>query len=74
MFNLLSEQLLLTCHLAARLGVHASAPIFEGTRIRVSTVQGYLRHGFDTAAILNAFPDLDAADVRTAERMLSAAG
>jgi DNA-binding transcriptional MerR regulator len=55
-------------------GVHASAPIFEGTRIRVSTVQGYLRHGFDTAAILNAFPDLDTADVRTAERMLSAAG
>lgn len=55
-------------------GVHASAPIFEGTRIRVSTVQDYLRHGFDTAAILNAFPDLDAADVRTAERMLAEAG
>jgi DNA-binding transcriptional MerR regulator len=55
-------------------GVHASAPVFEGTRIRVSTVQDYLRHGFNTAAILNAFPDLDAADVRAAERMLAPAG
>lgn len=55
-------------------GVHARAPVFEGTRIRVSTVQDYLRHGFDTTAILNAFPDLDPADVRAAERMLAAAG
>lgn len=55
-------------------GVHASAPVFEGTRIRVSTVQDYLRHGFDTSAILNAFPDLDAADVRVAESMLASAG
>ena len=55
-------------------GVHASAPVFEGTRIRVSTVQDYLKHGFDIAAILNAFPDLDAADVRAAERMLASAG
>jgi DNA-binding transcriptional MerR regulator len=55
-------------------GVHASAPVFEGTRIRVSTVQDYLRHGFDTAAILNAFPDLDPADVRAAEHLLAPAG
>lgn len=58
----------------SRRGVHASAPVFEGTRIRVSTVQGYLRHGFDTTAILNALPGLDAADVRVAERMLAPAG
>lgn len=46
-------------------GVHASAPVFAGTRIRVSIVQEYLRHGCDTDAILGAFPDLTAADAST---------
>jgi DNA-binding transcriptional MerR regulator len=55
-------------------GVHASAPVFAGTRIRVSTVQEYLRHGYDTDAILEAFPDLRAADVAEASRLLAAAG
>jgi DNA-binding transcriptional MerR regulator len=55
-------------------GVHASAPVFAGTRIRVSTVQDYLRHGYDTDAILDAFPDLSAADVAEASRLLAAAG
>ncbi|HEY5987371.1 MAG TPA: DUF433 domain-containing protein [Streptosporangiaceae bacterium] len=55
-------------------GVHASAPVFAGTRIRVSTVQDYLRKGFDTAAILEAFPDLDSADVDEARRLLAATG
>jgi DNA-binding transcriptional MerR regulator len=55
-------------------GVHASAPVFAGTRIRVSTVQDYLRHGYDTEAILEAFPDLKAADVDEASRLLAAAG
>src|SRR5258708_5825118 len=55
-------------------GVHASAPVFAGTRIRVSTVQEYLRHGYDTDAILEAFPDLKAADVDEASRLLAAAG
>jgi DNA-binding transcriptional MerR regulator len=55
-------------------GVHASAPVFAGTRIRVSTVQDYLRHGYDTDAILRAFPDLKAADVDEASRLLAAAG
>jgi DNA-binding transcriptional MerR regulator len=54
-------------------GVHASAPVFAGTRIRVSTVQDYLRHGYETQAILNAFPDLEAADVDEAGRLLTAA-
>jgi uncharacterized protein (DUF433 family) len=54
--------------------VHASAPVFAGTRIRVSTVQDYLRHGYDTDAILEAFPDLSAADVAEASRLLAAAG
>lgn len=55
-------------------GVHASAPVFAGTRIRVSTVQDYLRHGYGTAAILEAFPDLKAADVDTARQLTAAAG
>jgi DNA-binding transcriptional MerR regulator len=55
-------------------GVHASAPVFAGTRIRVSTVQGYLQHGYDTEAILEAFPDLRPADVEEARRLLAVAG
>ena len=55
-------------------GVHASAPVFAGTPIRVSTVQDYLRHGYETGAILEAFPDLSAADVAEASRLLAAAG
>lgn len=56
-----------------RRGVHASAPVFAGTRIRVSTVQEYLQHGYETAAILKAFPDLAGEDVDEA-RLLAAAG
>jgi DNA-binding transcriptional MerR regulator len=59
---------------AAERGVHASAPVFAGTRIRVSTVQDYLRHGYETGAILEAFPDLSVADVAEASRLLAAAG
>jgi DNA-binding transcriptional MerR regulator len=55
-------------------GVHASAPVFAGTRIRVSTVQDYLRHGYGIDAILEAFPDLSAADVSEASRLLAATG
>jgi DNA-binding transcriptional MerR regulator len=55
-------------------GVHASAPVFAGTRIRVSTVQDYLQHGYETNAILEAFPDLKAADVDKARQLLAAAG
>jgi DNA-binding transcriptional MerR regulator len=57
-----------------RRGVHASAPVFAGTRIRVSTVQDYLRHGYGTDAILDAFPDLTSADVEQARHLLAAAG
>lgn len=54
--------------------VHANVPVFEGTRIRVSTVQGYLRNGYDATAILEAFPDLRLADVEQARNLLTAAG
>lgn len=52
-------------------GVHSSEPIFAGTRIRVSTVQSYLRHGYDTDTILRSFPSLDAADVKAARQKLA---
>jgi DNA-binding transcriptional MerR regulator len=51
-----------------RRGVHASAPVFAGTRIRVATVQRYLRSGHRDDAILAAFPDLSAADLDEARR------
>jgi DNA-binding transcriptional MerR regulator len=56
-----------------RRGVHASAPVFAGTRIRVATVQRYLRQGYRTEAILEALPDLSVADVEEARRQLAAA-
>jgi DNA-binding transcriptional MerR regulator len=56
-----------------RRGVHASAAVFAGTRIRVSTVQDYLRHGYGTEAILEAFPDLQPVDIDEARRLLAAA-
>lgn len=56
-----------------RRGVHASAPVFAGTRIRVATVQGYLQQGYRAEAILEAFPDLSLADVEEARRQLAAA-
>jgi DNA-binding transcriptional MerR regulator len=56
-----------------RRGVHASAPVFAGTRIRVATVQRYLQQGYRTEAILEAFPDLSVADVEEARRQLAAA-
>jgi DNA-binding transcriptional MerR regulator len=57
-----------------RRGVHASAAVFAGTRVPVATIQDYLRHGYEAQAILEAFPDLDAADVDEAGRLLAAAG
>ena len=56
-----------------RRGVHSSAPIFAGTRIRVATVQRYLQQGYGTDAILEAFPDLRVEDVDEARRQLAAA-
>jgi DNA-binding transcriptional MerR regulator len=55
-------------------GVHASAPVFAGTRIRLSTVHDYLRHGYDTEAIIEALPGLTGEDVDEARRLLAATG
>ena len=54
--------------------MHASAPVFAGTRIRVATVQRYLQQGYETIAILEAFPDLRVEDVDEARQQLAAAG
>jgi uncharacterized protein (DUF433 family) len=54
-----------------RRGVHASAPVLAGTRIRVATVQRYLQQGYETDAILKAFPDLQVEDVDEARRQLA---
>ncbi len=61
-------------HVVRHRGVHASAPVFAGTRVRVSTVQDYLQHGFEADAILQAFPDLSAAPIDEARRLLAVAG
>ena len=57
-----------------RRAVHASAPVFAGTRIRVATVQRYLHQGYETDAILKAFPDLQVEDVDEARRQLAETG
>lgn len=61
-------------HVVRKRRVHASVPVFEGTRIRVATVQAYLQNGYSSAAILQAFPDLRAADIDQARNLLAAAG
>jgi DNA-binding transcriptional MerR regulator len=61
-------------HVVRKRRVHASVPVFEGTRIRVATVQAYLQNGYSTAAILQAFPDLRAADIEQARNLLAAPG
>jgi len=48
--------------------------VLAGTRIRVATVQRYLQRGYQTDAILEAFPDLKVEDVDEARRQLAAAG
>jgi uncharacterized protein (DUF433 family) len=50
-----------------------SKPVFAGTRVPVEKVQRYLEQGFDDARILDAFPDLTAADVEAARQSLASA-
>jgi DNA-binding transcriptional MerR regulator len=55
-----------------RRGVHSNSPIFAGTRIQVATVQRYLQAGYDTAAIIEEYPSLTAADIETARQLATA--
>lgn len=41
-------------------------PCIRGLRIPVATVVGMVAEGMDEEAIVSAFPDLDAADIREA--------
>jgi uncharacterized protein (DUF433 family) len=41
-------------------------PVFEGTRIPVSTVKRYLEANFSPDAIMMEFPDLTATDIEMA--------
>jgi uncharacterized protein (DUF433 family) len=48
--------------------VHGHKRVFSGTRIPVSSIFPYLERGATTAEILEAFPDLRAADVKVARQ------
>lgn len=45
-----------------------SKPVFAGTRIPVSTVARWIEHGASVDDILNAYPQLQAADIERARR------
>lgn len=47
--------------------------VFEGPRIPLATVVGYLRRGYNTEQIVEAFPALTPADVDAARRRGSVA-
>lgn len=49
-----------------RRGVRSSQPVFDGTRVPVSAVQAWLERGASDSRILQAYPELTAADVQTA--------
>jgi uncharacterized protein (DUF433 family) len=51
--------------------VQASKPVFRGTRIPVEAVEGYLRAGKSTEAILEAFPSLTEEDIEAARAQLT---
>lgn len=53
-------------------GVHASAPVVAGTRIRVSTIRNFIDAGYDTEAIIAEYPDLTAEDIEAAQRHAAA--
>lgn len=60
-----------------RITVHADqmggVPCIRGLRIPVATVVGMVAEGLDRAAILKAYPDLEAEDIQEALRYAAAA-
>ena len=54
-----------------RRGVRGSRPVFDGTRVPLSAVQAWLDRGASDSRILEAYPDLTAADIEAA-RLASA--
>jgi DNA-binding transcriptional MerR regulator len=55
-----------------RRGVHASEPVFAGTRIPVGAVQRYLQAGYEAQAIIEEYPSLTLADVEAARQSAAA--
>lgn len=53
--------------------LHASEPVFAGTRIPVSAVQGYLDAGFSDDEIIKRLPDLEPPDIEAARQRGAAA-
>jgi uncharacterized protein (DUF433 family) len=56
-----------------RRNVMASAPVFEGTRVRLTSVWEFLEDGEPLKEILSAYPDLREGDVRKAKLLRKAA-
>lgn len=52
--------------------VHSSEPVFAGTRITVTAVQGYLSAGLREAEIIAQFPGLEPGDVAAAREYAQA--
>jgi uncharacterized protein (DUF433 family) len=48
--------------------VAGSQPVFEGTRIPVHAIVGYVRRGYSTERILESFPTLTPEDIEVARR------
>jgi uncharacterized protein (DUF433 family) len=60
-------------HIVSERYVMNNRPVFEGTRIPVSSVTAYLEHGASTSDILLEFPELRRADIDEARRRMRAA-
>jgi uncharacterized protein (DUF433 family) len=48
-------------------------PVFEGTRIPVQAIVGYLERGYSTEKILESYPELTPKDVEVARGQAGAA-
>lgn len=53
--------------------LHSSEPVFQGTRIPVAAVVGYLEAGFSDKQIIKRLPDLEPADIEAARQHREAA-
>ncbi len=53
--------------------IAGSQPVFEGTRIPVQAIVGYLERGYSTDRILELFPTLTPDDIEVARRQTGAA-
>lgn len=57
-------------HIVSRRFVMNNRPIFEGTRIPVSSVVSYLQSGHDEATVLREFPEVRREDIDAARAQI----